>query len=213
MKKIENYKELEKSVKEDGGSLGLRNTQYICKIIEAVDYPEEKEHLKIKYDICGIKHLPEILKDNKEIKDSQEFTNKIKERLQEQSDNGMYAYFYKGMEKFGEWSWKGYIDQYYTEKSQEMFTKFIIAIKKSNDNFDWNWKEEQLNGKFFIANIGEHEYNGNVYQKCQEVRSLTSYVEGKVKDLKLKEDKNKSTSSSTEIDTGDFKNIEDDLPF
>ena len=213
MKKIDNWKEIKEKTQEENSSLGLRNTQYICKIIETIDVPEDKEHLNIKYDICGIQHLHEILKCNKKIKDNEEFTKKIQLRLQEQSDNGMYAYFYKGMEKFGKWSWKGYIDKYYTESAQEMFTRFIIAIEKSNDNFNWNWKEDELNSKFFIANIGENEYNGKIYQKCQEERSLISFVQGKVKDLKLKEEKIKSTQTSSKIDTGNFNNIEDDLPF
>jgi viroplasmin and RNaseH domain-containing protein len=214
MKKFDSYEEKKNELSEENNSVGLQNTQYICKIIEAVDYPD-KEHLKIKFDICGLKHLPEILKINKIINNNQEFTNKIKGRLKEQDDDGMYGYFYKGMEKFDEWSWKGYVDKYYTEAAQDFFTRFMIVIERSNDGFVWKWIENSLKGKFFVANFGENEYKGKVYQKCQEERSLISYVEGRVKDLKLKEEKNESTNTkkNDDTDTGNFNDIEDDLPF
>lgn len=226
MKKIENWNELDKS-EEVSNFSELEVTQYIVKILEATDEPN-KEKLVIKYDICGLKHLKEIMENSPYLKDNDK-EKLIEKKLREQDDKDMYGYFYKQMENFGEWPWRGLLHKSYKEKAQKYFTGFITAIEKSTvikplpkgkyqTKFDFekeNFDENKLVGKFFVANFGLEEYeddNGEIQEsiKCLEERSLLAFINGKVKDLKLKKLK---TSTTSNTNTNDIKDIEDDLPF
>jgi len=179
MKKIDNWKEIKEQGSEDLGFISLKPGQYVAKIIEVEDV-EEKEYLKIKFDIIWPKEFE--------------------------------GYFYKQMEQFGDWSAQGILYRSYKETAQRFFTAFIIAIEKSNDKFNWNFDEQKLIGKKFVANFGEEEYENDegkikVSLKCRETRSTVALKEGKIKDLKYKalpgnEKKEKEVAVST-----------DDLPF
>jgi len=211
MKKIENWNELEKSEEVNNFS-ELEATQYIVKIIEAIDVPE-KEKLVIKYDICGNKHAKEILAAcpdaNKTI---------ILDKLTEQDNKNMYGYFYHQMEQFGDWPWRGVLHKSYKDTAQRFFSAFITAVEKSNKGFKFapSFDENKLVGKFFIANFGieEYEADGEIKEslKCREERSLIAFGEGKVKGLKPKKIKKKSQQNMS-VDTGSFEDIEEDLPF
>lgn len=208
MKKIENWNELDKS-EEVSNFSKLEVGQYIVKILEATDEPN-KEKLVIKYDICGLKHLKEIMEANPKLD-----KNIIKAKLEEQND--MYGYFYKQMESFGNWPWRGNLHKSYKESAQKFFTAFITAVEKSNNGFSFApaFDETKLAGKFFVANFGLEEYqadSGEIKEsiKCREERSIPALVNGKVKDLKLKKLK---TSTTSNTNTNEIKDIEDELPF
>jgi hypothetical protein len=223
MKKIENWNELDHT--EDVSNFSeLERTQYIVKIIEATDEPS-KEKLVIKYDICGMKHFKELAEACPILNDQDKKV--IQDKLKEQDDKDMYGFFYKQMEAFGDWPWRGLLHKSYKETAQRFFTKFITAIEKSTaikKNSDGTYQtkfkfapsfdESKLVGKFFIANFGYEEYEkeGKVLEsiKCRDERSILAFVQGKVKDLKLKK---LSNSTKDNIDTGNFNDIEDDLPF
>ncbi len=74
-----------------------------------------------------------------------------------------------------------------------------------------------------LQKIEEYELEGElkVSLKCREVRSTTSYKEGKVKDLAYKGLNGNVKApvltsdgiKKDDIDTGNFNNVEDDLPF
>jgi hypothetical protein len=213
MKKIENWNELERT-EEVSNFSELEPTQYIVKILETTDEPN-KEKLVIKYDICGMKHLKEIMTACPEVDKSI-----IQTKLQEQDKKDMYGFFYKQMEQFGDWPWRGKLHKSYKETAQRFFTAFITAVEKSNKGFKFApaFDETKLAGKFFVANFGLEEYqadDGEIKEsiKCREERSLVAFSQGKVKDLKIKKLKVATTSNNQSIDTGNFTDIEDDLPF
>jgi len=201
MKKIENWNELER--KEEVSNFSeLEVTQYIVKILEATDEPN-KEKLVVKYDICGMKHLKEILEANPKLD-----KNIIQAKLKEQDEKDMYGYFYKQMENFGNWPWRGLLHKSYKESAQKFFTAFITAVEKSNSGFIFApaFDETKLAGKFFVANFGLEEYeaeSGEIKEsiKCREERSIPALVNGKVKDLKIKKLKGASNMSKEEANT------------
>jgi hypothetical protein len=158
MKKFDSYEENKKTAKEEGSFTKLTTGQYPSQILKVSDIVD-KEYLLIEFDII----YPEEFKD----------------------------YFKKQQEQFGgDWPSQGLMYWSYKDTAQDFFTRKMVAIEKSNDNFKWNWDESKLKGKKFVANFGEEEYELEgelkVSLKCREVRSTTSYKEGKVKDLAYK---------------------------
>ena len=119
--------------------------------------------------------------------------------------------------KNDEWPNMGVLRRSYKPQALPFFKRFIVAVEKSNDGFKFDFDEQKLVGKFFVANFGIEEYdNGEEIKesiKIQEARSIQSYKEGKIQPPKEKRlDKKiheKYESSQTELPSID----DEDLPF
>lgn len=133
---------------------------------------------------------------------------------------GKYVgYFGKLKESLELESWpnQGIYRASYKETATKFFKAFITAVQKSNQGYVWNWNEQSLVGKYFIAVFGQEEYedaNGDVKvsTKIREPRSIEAWKKGEIKVPEYKKLKRKETPV---VDP--FANIvnisEEDLPF
>jgi len=84
----------------------------------------------------------------------------------------------------GEWPNQGIIYRSYKPSALPYFKRFIVAVEKSNSGYKFDFDEQSLVNKVFVANFGIEEYDtGNEIKetiKVQEARSLQSLDEGKV---------------------------------
>ena len=96
---------------------------------------------------------------------------------------------FKGMfarisDNYGEWPSQGRMYRSYKTPALPYFKRFIVAVEKSNDGYTFDFNEQSLVGKKFVANFGIEEYdNGTEIVetiKVIESRSLQSLKEGKV---------------------------------
>ena len=127
-------------------------------------------------------------------------------------------WFAKQAEAFGNWPNTAIYRASYKETATRFFKAFITAIQKSNQGYVWNWDEQTLKGKLFVANFGEEEYYTDsgelkVAFKIRECRSIEAYQNGDVKVLELKKAKAKQPQVANPFAqvTNNFNN--DDLPF
>ena len=93
-------------------------------------------------------------------------------------------------EQFGDWPAQGTTYRSYKQKALPFFKRFVVAVEKSNPDFKFDFDEQKLVGKYFVANFGIEEYdNGEEIKtsvKMLEARSIPSYKEGKVEPPKPK---------------------------
>jgi len=117
----------------------------------------------------------------------------------------------------GAWPNQGTLYRSYKQTALPYFKRFIVAVEKSNSDYKFNFDEQTLLGKKFVANFGIEEYdNGNEVKeglKVQEVRSIASLKEGKLdtpKPVRLPDDVHKKYEANTQDlpDVGDAN-----LPF
>lgn len=84
----------------------------------------------------------------------------------------------------GEWPNQGILYRSYKTSALPYFKRFIVAIEKSNPGFKFDFNEQNLVSKVFVANFGIEEYdNGSEIKeslKVQEARSVQSLQDGKV---------------------------------
>lgn len=97
----------------------------------------------------------------------------------------------------------------YKETARKFFTRFIVAIEKSNPGYTWNWNEKSLIGKKLIGVFGEEEYEGNdgtikTSVKLVDFRSTEAREAGRIK---LPECKRLPKKEEPEV------LAEEDLPF
>ena len=161
---------------------------YVCRIVEATDYPDGNEHsdkpyLNIVYDIA----------------------------------EGDYAGYYSG-EWGQKHTWAHEIREYYTEAAMGIFKGFLKSVDISNgtafeaaaaDGLD----ERKLTGLLIGMILGEEEYETNQGEigtriKPRGVRPVQTIREGKFKPPELK----KLPESEPMISATPAIN-EDDLPF
>lgn len=97
-----------------------------------------------------------------------------------------------------QWSFQGIYRASYKPTAVKFFKQFITAVEKSNTGYVWDWNEQGLIGKVFVAVFDEEEYQKKdsdeigVSVKLREVRSTEALREGKIKlpglkKLKVKE--------------------------
>lgn len=117
--------------------------------------------------------------------------------------------------EFGKWSNTFTIYKSYKENATKFFKAFITAIEKTNKGYIWNWDEKTLVGKYFVAVMGEEEYQAEsgeikVSVKCVEQRSFEAEKNGDIKVPELKKLKvvEQKTPEPVVADISD-----DDLPF
>lgn len=108
----------------------------------------------------------------------------------------------------------------YKETATKFFKAFITAVQKSNNGYVWNWNEQTLKGKYFVANMGEEEYYDQndelkVTVKIREPRSIEAWQKGEIKIPELKKVKPKPTGSDPFANLFDegAKPSDDDLVF
>lgn len=117
------------------------------------------------------------------------------------------------------WPNMGVLRRSYKPNALPFFKRFVVAVEKSNDGFKFDFDEQKLVGKYFVANFGIEEYdNGEEVKetvKIQEARSIQSFKDGKVKppkeqrlDKKVHE-KYEGSSSANDMPSAD----ETDFPF
>ena len=167
--------------------LNLKPGAYRCKILEVRD-DVQKECLVIKFDIA--------------------------------EKNEYERYFGSKYMLDSNWPNQATLYKSYKESASKFFRAFITAIEKSNShkNWRWDWDEKKLVGCFFVAVFGEEEYldkegNVKVSVKCQEVRSLQAFNEGKIAIPELKKLKNRPVENTAVNSSVQFEVNEDDLPF
>lgn len=165
----------------------LEKGAYICQI-KSVEDVEEKEYLKIKFDIVDGKYkgwFSEMSGDDLEVWSNQGTT---------------YRSYKENAARF----FKAFIT--------------AIEKSNAKSNYRWNWDEKSLIGKYFVAVFDEEEYEDafgdvKVAIKVQDIRSIPALKEGAIKLPGLKRLKKKTEpkpvlSSYKSIDIND-----DDLPF
>lgn len=187
MKKIDNFNDIINKTDEIMEFDQLPIGPQYCQI-KAVEDVEEKEYLKIEFDIVK---------------------GELRNYFKNQHDNF----------KDPKWPSGGTIYRSYKPAAYSFFASFIVALKKSNNDFNWDWNEQELIGLYFVANFGEEEY---IYEgelrtsvKVREIRSITAMQEGKIKipSLKLLPESEKPASPKNVIDTSTLEVDEKDLPF
>jgi hypothetical protein len=152
---------------------------YQVVIVDVVD-KQDKEYLEIKIDIVA----------------------------------GEFKGYAKDSEdKFGTWPNAFISRRSYKEKALGFFKSFVTAVEKSNPGYIWNWDESTLIGKQIVGVFDEEEYEKDgelrVAVKLQEIRSIPSWKDGKVKLPGLKKLKTPS-----QVQTFTPPEITDkDLPF
>jgi len=117
--------------------------------------------------------------------------------------------------KLDKWPNQGIYRASYKETATKFFKAFITAVQKSNQGYVWNWNEQSLVGKYFVAVFGQEEYedlNGDVKVsvKIREPRSIEAWQKGDIKVPELKKLKKKETQADP------FASIiisDEDLPF
>jgi hypothetical protein len=164
----------------------------ICKILKVQDV-EQKEYLKIEFDI----------KDGN-------YKDFFKQQFDRDTRN----------EK--EWPNSGILYKSYKKTAERFFAAFITAVEKSNDGFHWNWDEQSLVGKTFVANFREEEYVGDgeikSSMKCHETRSTQALRDDKIKIFELKSLTEKQLADAGLYEEAAKTNMklqdeDDDLPF
>ena len=92
----------------------------------------------------------------------------------------------------------------YKETATKFFKAFITAVQKSNNGYVWNWNEQTLKGKYFVANMGEEEYEKDgeikVTVKIREPRSIEAWQKGEIKTPELKKLKKKPEDNNNSND-------------
>lgn len=135
--------------------------------IKCVKDVSDKEYLEIQFD---------IVKDKKYAG----YFAKLKENLDIEN-----------------WPNQGIYRASYKETATKFFKAFITAVQKSNQGYVWNWNEQSLVGKYFVAVFGqeEYEYEGEVKVsvKIREPRSIEAWQKGEIKIPELKKLKKKET--------------------
>ena len=134
--------------------------------------------------------------------------------------------FNRRKEQFGDWPQQGILRRSYKPQALPFFKRFVVAVEKSNDGFKFDFDEQKLVGKLFIANFGIEEYdNGEEIKesiKIQEARSIQSYKEGKIqipKPKTLPQKDHEKYISNTNHKTNDPDSLSgmdidsEDLPF
>lgn len=113
----------------------------------------------------------------------------------------------------GTWPNMGVLYKSYKPKALPYFKRFIVAVEKSNDNFKFDFDEQKLVGKLFVANYGIEEWlDGNEVReslKPVEARSLQAFKEGNIevpKPKRIEKEVDTHTEPSVKIE-------DDDLPF
>lgn len=206
MKKIENWQELHDTTDEvvafDNVLDEFEPKPYICKILKVEDVIE-KEYLKIAFDIA---------------------------------DGEQKGLFKKAFDTDNredkKWPYVGIGYRSYKESAKRFFASFITAVEKSNPGFKFDFDEQKLVGKLFVANFRIEEYLSDDYDdegdqiikssiKCAEYRSIPALKEGNVKVLapKLLEEKAGTTHDplyhESQVNTTATVElpVDDDLPF
>ena len=165
----------------------LKVGAYICQI-KSVEDVEDKEYLKIKFDIVD-----------------GEYKNWFNDMSQGNLDNwSSQGTTYRSYKDTATRFFKAFIT--------------AIEKSNAKSNFRWNWDEKTLVGKYFVAVYGEEEYEDQfgdvkVNVKVQDIRSIPALREGAIK---LPELKKLKTKSETKPETNNYKGIDisdDDLPF
>jgi len=133
------------------------------------------------------------------------------------ADGEFKGTFAESEKQFGEWPIQGTTWRSYKPTAYSFFKNFITAIEKSNPGYNWNWDEQTLVKKFFVANFGEEEYEDGgavkVSIKCREFRSLQSFREGKIKPLEIKKLKNAPVSRPAYATLEANDALDEELPF
>ncbi len=129
------------------------------------------------------------------------------------------GYYKEQYEKFNNWSGRFY--RSYKDKAVSMFKGFITSVEKSNQNYEWDWDESKLKGKFIGVVLGEEEYipQGGKYAgqvrtrlTVTKITDVNSIRLGNFKVPELKKLKQEEASTSTQ--TNPFASISDDtMPF
>ena len=106
-------------------------------------------------------------------------------------DKTYAGWFAKQEENFGAWPNAGIYRASYKETATRFFKAFITAVQKSNQGYVWNWNEASLKGKYFVAVMGEEEFEANdgtvkVSIKIREPRSIEAWQKGEIKIPELK---------------------------
>jgi len=128
---------------------------------------------------------------------------------------------FKSLENmYGTWPNQGTLYRSYKQNALPYFKRFIVAVEKSNSGYKFDFNEQSLIGKYFVANYGVEEYdNGSQIVetvKPVEVRSVTSLKEDKIKIPKPKRlsDEVHAKYSQPAATVNNTATIEDDdLPF
>lgn len=103
----------------------------------------------------------------------------------------------------GIWSFAGTTYRSYKQSAQKFFESFITAIRKSNDNYVWNWNEKSLENKYFVGVFGEEEYlsqDGTEIKKSVRLQEIRSVIAFKNNELKVPELKKLSVKDQTRYD-------------
>lgn len=106
-------------------------------------------------------------------------------------DKTYAGWFSKQFDNFGAWPNAGIYRASYKETATKFFKAFITAVQKSNQGYVWNWNEQTLKGKYFVAVMGEEEYEGldgsiRITVKIREPRSIEALQKGEIKMPELK---------------------------
>lgn len=114
---------------------------------------------------------------------------------------------------------RGVVYKSYSDKAVRFFKAMIVAIEKSNPNFEWNWNEQCLINKLFVGNFREEDYLDQSNEirtgiKLAEFRSTEAFKKGEVKLLAKKElsdeEKQKFIDAHRPVEAD---TTTDDLPF
>ena len=123
---------------------------------------------------------------------------------------GEYENIFSRMSKndLSKWSNQGIYRASYKETATVFFKRFITAVQKSNKNYLWDWDEQSLKNKFFVAVMCEEEYLNKEGElrlsvKLQSCRSLEALQKGEIKEPVLKKLKTNSTPTVVEVEDKD----------
>lgn len=105
------------------------------------------------------------------------------------------------------WSNQGIYRASYKESATVFFKRFITAVQKSNKNYLWDWDEQSLKNKFFVAVMGEEEYMWEgelrLAVRIQSCRSLEALQKGEIKEPQLKKLKETKPAAPVEVLVGE----------
>lgn len=184
-----------------------------------INKPKDWEQVEESEVVEGLRLVPGVYPVQiKEIIDHPE-----KEYLEIQfdivKDKTYTDWFKKQEENFGAWPNAGIYRASYKETATKFFKAFITAVQKSNQGYVWNWNEQSLKGKYFVAVMGEEEYEdneGNIKTsvKIREARSIEAWQKGDVKVPELKKLKVKKEETNNYDPFSAINQIsEADIPF
>ena len=179
------------NVKENTGFQRLAPGGYFIKILN-VENVEPKQYLKIAFDIADGPNKGYFAKQYAE--DTHEKDKK-------------------------KWPNAGTFVRSYKDSAKSMFKGFTNAIEGSNKNYQWEWDEQSLVGKYVGVVIGDEEY---LNQKGQlrtrnyvaAVRSIDTIKKGEFKVPEIKKlDTTKTTTPTPAPFNDPFNNAaNDDTP-